>query len=333
MTSRFNYVLRKISSAEVTSVPFDHIYIGNLFSESDFEEIVTAQEIDMRTQANDESLFAALFENGYRIINFPGCITDKDAYVKWHNQRDRFPVLNNEACEGFGVTLRLMETKSSVLSELREFINSSELQVCLADKYQLLLSDVTYDCGIQKYLDGYEISPHPDIRRKALTYMVNINPGKNSEQRKHHTQYLRFKKSRAYVQTFWDGNPDQDRCWVPWDWCETFNEQVANNSMVIFAPGNDTMHGVKAAYDHLVSQRTQLYGNLWFKEVDCKGGPDWKQLSFRGSTSGANALPQPGSPVIETLKSFLPTWVKRIIKSALGKSSEKNVIGDRLNSK
>jgi hypothetical protein len=103
--------------------------------------------------------------------------------------------------------------------------------------------------------------------------------------------------------------------------------------MVIFAPGNDTMHGVKAAYDHLVSQRTQLYGNLWFKEVDCKGGPDWKQLSFRGSTSGANALPQPGSPVIETLKSFLPAGVKRIIKSALGKSSEKNVIGDRLNSK
>ena len=32
----------------------------------------------------------------------------------------------------------------------------------------------------------------------------------------------------------------------------------------MFKPSFDTLHAVKAKYNHLVFQRTQLYGNLWF---------------------------------------------------------------------
>lgn len=332
MAHRFDYVLDKISSAPIETDPFEHIYVENLFSEEDFREIVTASEINLVQHKDDESLFDGLFANGYQIINFPGCITEKDTYIRWHKNRDRALVVNNDACEGFGITLRLMQAKTPVLLELREFINGKSLQQCLADKYGLSLEQCTYDCGIQKYLDGYEISPHPDIRRKALTYMVNINPGVNTEGRNHHTHYMRFTDSRKYVETFWQGNPKSDRCWVPWDWCTTAKEQRINNSLVIFQPANNTMHAVKASYDHLQGQRTQLYGNFWYKEIDCKGGPDWKQLSFQTSDRKP-AINAPPTTFVDQLKALVPTSIKRQAKSWLGKDDNKNVIRDRLNSK
>jgi hypothetical protein len=332
MTHRFDYILDKISSARIDSHPYDHIYIENLFSDSDFEEIVSASEINLVKHLSDEALFDGLFANGYQIINFPGCITEKDTYIQWHKNRGSTPVLNNEACEGFGITLRLMQAKSSVLLELKDFINGRALQECLAHKYGIQLDQVTYDCGIQKYLDGYEISPHPDIRRKALTYMVNINPGVNSEARNHHTHYLRFTDARKYVQTFWDGNPKIDRCWVPWDWCATVKEQRNNNSLVVFQPANDTMHAVKASYDHLQGQRTQLYGNFWYKEIDCKAGPDWKQLSFASSPAKATTAAS-SNTIVDHMKAFIPSQIKNIVKRAIGKDDSQNVIRDRLNSK
>lgn len=33
-----------------------------------------------------------------------------------------------------------------------------------------------------------------------------------------------------------------------------------------FSPSDDTLHAVKARYDHLVAQRTQMYGNLWYEK-------------------------------------------------------------------
>jgi len=45
--------------------------------------------------------------------------------------------------------------------------------------------------------------------------------------------------------------------------------------LVMFPPTNQTMHAVKASYNHLSSQRTQLYGNLWFNE-----SPDTKELNW-----------------------------------------------------
>ena len=148
--------------------------------------------------------------------------------------------------EGFGIVLRLVDIKTKILAEVQEFMLSEAFTECIAAKLNLQLQEFTVDNGIQKYLDGYEISPHPDIRRKAATFMVNINNHERSEDNDHHTHYLHFRESRAYVQQFWKGNPDVDRCWVPWDWCESKFQQRENNSMVLFSPSDDTMHAVKA---------------------------------------------------------------------------------------
>lgn len=110
--------------------------------------------------------------------------------------------------------------------------------------------------------------------------MVNINPGRMSETQTHHTHFLRFRPTYKYVQAFWEGNPQLDRCWVPWGWCETAKIQDRNNSIVIFSPNNDTLHGVKARYDHLAYQRTQLCGNLWYHELPTQGMPCWEKFAI-----------------------------------------------------
>ena len=58
------------------------------------------------------------------------------------------------------------------------------------------------------------------------------------------------------------------------------------------------MHAVKASYNHLTTQRTQLYGNLWYREKKSDNSVDWERLDFqseskrKGSTSGSS-VPKP----------------------------------------
>lgn len=76
---------------------------------------------------------------------------------------------------------------------------------------------------------------------------------------------MRFRPEHDHVRRGWATDRTRDRGWVSWDWCETVWQQRDNNSMVIFAPADDTLHAVRASYDHLRTQRTQCYGNLWFR--------------------------------------------------------------------
>ena len=190
--------------------------------------------------------------------------------------------------ESFGLVLRLYKPKSDIISELNEFIHSEEFIHCLSNKFKIDVDQTNYDGGIQKYLDGYEISPHPDRRKKALTFMVNINPGDQTESKNYHTHYCEFVKERSYVKSFWEGNINIDRCWVPWDWTKTVFQQKENNSMVIFAPSNDTIHAIKANYNHLISQRTQLYGNLWYT-TDESISSIWNDLDIISKINQSNA--------------------------------------------
>lgn len=287
----FQYLVDKIASGAFESEPFRHIQINDFLSADHFEEIVATDEISTPAFQSDEQMFEALFALGYKIIDFPGCITDYKEYIRWHSDR-RGQLRNNSSCEGFGVTLRLMAPAAPILIALTKFLESDDFQSALRSKFSIDHRSVYYDAGIQKYLDGYEISPHPDTRQKALTYMVNINPRSDSEQCDHHTHYLRFTPERRYIHTLWEHNPRADRCWVPWDWCESIKTQPKNNSVVIFAPSNDTVHAVKAAYDHLAGQRTQLYGNLWFKDAAFDLKPEWEDLDFTRPAKARKAKPQ-----------------------------------------
>ena len=116
--------------------------------------------------------------------------------------------------------------------------------------------------AIQKNLSHYEISPHPDVREKGLTYLLNINKDSSIDNEPVHTHLLKFKKEWEFIYDYWKTNLSENRCWVPWDWCKTEKITNKNNSIVIFSPDIDTLHGVKLNYDHTKFQRTQLYGNL-----------------------------------------------------------------------
>ena len=280
----FHYLNQKINSAKIVDDPFPNIYIENFFDESDFQSIINSIGIKTPIFDNDNEMFENLFSLGYKIIDFPGCITSKQEYIKWHKAKD-ISHRSNSSCESFGLTLRLMEPKSSILQDLKNFIESDAFISSLAKKFDISLNAVNADNGIQKYLDGYEISPHPDVRKKALTYMININPSNDSEKQIQHTHYLKLKDKYQYIESFWEGNPEVERCWVPWNWCDSKFVQAKNNSLVMFSPSCSTIHAVKADYDHLQGQRTQLYGNLWYKEVSMLKKVEWESLDLHNKQS------------------------------------------------
>jgi hypothetical protein len=177
------------------------------------------------------------------------------------------------------MVFRLKIFKHPLLSSINEYLVGSEFNQTVADKFKIDINLCNADAGIQKYLDGYEISPHPDIRKKATTFMVNINPGENSELIDYHTHYMKFKDDFKFIENFWKDNKKLERCWVPWDWCETAFMQTKNNSIVIFSPNDSTLHAVKATYNHLLTQRTQLYGNLWYNESSTESLPQWEYFN------------------------------------------------------
>ena len=123
------------------------------------------------------------------------------------------------------------------------------------------------------------------------TYMINVNSGLNSEKEDFHTHYLSFLDSFKYVQEYWKYNPKDDRCWVPWDWCQTIKQQTKNNSFVMISPYDDTMHGVRAKYNHLKSQRTQFYGNLWYNQNPATTKPHWHDFVISATPERRNYVP------------------------------------------
>jgi hypothetical protein len=308
----FDYLIEKIKSSPFQETPFKHIWINSFLDPGHFEEIVNSPEVKIAPQRGDDELFEELYSLGYQIIDFPGCISDKEAYVTWHRQKTRQQGKNNSSCEGFGMALRLVEPRTPIVRELKDFLASDPFNRALAEKFGLNFGETIYDNGIQKYLDGYEISPHPDNRSKALTYMVNINPHSDSEHNEHHTCYMRFKDRYRYVETFWAGNPEMDTCWVPWSWCETVSEQRENNSIVVFSPSCSTLHGVKANYDHLVGQRTQLYGNLFYKNrFRSLPLPNWESLELKVQTKNRSRR----NTLVSLAKSVIPDPVLQILTS------------------
>jgi hypothetical protein len=275
----FDYVLSKIDQAPFAEAPFHHVYIEHFFTRKHFASIVNSPEVNIRRVENDEELIFELHKHNFKEITFPGTTTDIAAYLKWRKNPATEKNLNQETTEGYGVTLRLQKAQEgTILHELLRFFGSREFWGHAARKFGIKLEATTTDSGLQKYLDGYEISPHPDVRQKALTFMINVNPASNSEDLEYHTHYVKFKPEWDHVRLFWTQHNKLDRCWVPWQWCETHKRQIENNSMVMFSPADDTLHAIKASYCHLATQRTQCYGNLWYKEIDLEGRTTWRDF-------------------------------------------------------
>ena len=262
--SRFQYLLDKISAARFSTEPFEHLEILDFLSAEDFEAVVTDPQIRLEEVASTEELFERLEQRGWERIGFPGCVRSKAEYLDWYHGRSTKTL--HAQTESFGMAFRLTSRDSELLEELAQFFASEELTAVLLEKFGIT-RPVTFNGGIQKYLHGYEISPHPDIRHKAMTWMLNINPGDSTEEQDFHTHYMELKDRWRFISEFWRHNPEWERDWLPWDWCEPVKQQCRNNSIVFFTPSDDSMHAIKANYDHLRTQRTQVYGNLWYERT------------------------------------------------------------------
>ncbi len=306
--NKFTYLLDKIASAEFQEEPFKHIELFDFLSEEHFNSVITSDQVAIPKMNDSETLIKTLIDKGYNIIQFPGCTTSVTNYLNWIEGDSNHK--NLEICEGFGLALRLKNPLDNILIELNNFFQSSIFKKTLEDKFGIT-RPTSLDTGLQKYLQGYEISPHPDILKKALTYMINVNPSSNSEDLEIHTHYLNFKPHKRFIGEFWRYNEDYDRCWLPWEWCDSIKQQRRNNSIVIFAPSWDTLHAIKLNYDHLQMQRTQFYGNLWYEDVDYSSftKPQYYQFDFQ----------PPSEPKLKTKKSRLKSYLKKLLSPYIGK--------------
>ena len=261
----FDYLIEKINQAKFYTKPFRYLYIENWLSDQHFFEIIQDPQINLPTQSDLNGLLNILSTNNYSPEPFPGCTTDIDQYCQWYYS-DRTTRFESDLLEGFGIAFRLREYKTSLIQHLIEFLNSDKFQSAIKKKFEKE-GDTRVETAIQKYLTGYEISPHPDIRKKCLTYMVNINTNPFSENTDIHTHFLDFNADRQHIYQYWKENQNHDRCWVPWTWCRSYWQHRKNNSIVMFAPDDRSLHAVKLDYDHLSWQRTQIYGNLWYRKT------------------------------------------------------------------
>jgi len=264
MSQKFDYIIEKIQDASFETVPFKHLYIEDFLSSEHLEIFKNAKQIKLDKHSTTEELIDTLKKNTYKQQTFPGCTTSVKDYLEWYNNQQINNLYNGDIVEGFGMAWRLMKPEPEV-QEIIDFLNSNKFHKTLKRKFGLK-KDTRVATDVQKYLTGYEISPHPDIRSKALTYLININTEQETEGMDIHTHLLKFKPKYESTYGYWSANPTIDRCWVPWEWCNTEKLISKNNSLVMFSPNNDTLHAVKLDYDHLSLQRTQLYGNLWYKD-------------------------------------------------------------------
>jgi len=285
--TQFNYLLNKILETEIDKEPFEHIIIDDFFNAEHFEKIQKSEQIKLKEQQSNKDLLLNLAKCGFRAIPFPGSITNEKEYLKFLTdgkyKRSNIKGYGTDVIEGYGITYRLKKIEDTFLIDLMNFFESKSWLDAIADKF-MVTDSTSYEGGIQKNLKGYEISPHPDTSRKALTWMVNIytNSG-DVTNLDMHTHLCEFKPPYDYIEKFWANN-DVDPCWVPWDWANTVKKTNTNNSISIFRPSTDTLHAVRVNEDHLIDQRNQIYGNLWYDKPKKRSNLRWQDLDLLTKT-------------------------------------------------
>jgi hypothetical protein len=260
----FEYLGKKIETADFRESPFKHLYIEDFLSDKHFDLVVRQRQINLPAQNDTKELIDTLAANGWQIQPFPGCTTSAEDYLRCY-EKNEWPV-DKKRLEGFGIAFRLKRYEDDVVSQLVDYLNSTPFKSILERKFGVTRPN-RIETAIHKYLAGYEISPHPDIRSKCLTYLINLNTDRRADDLPIHTHLLKFKNEKRFIYEFWKYNKKWDTDWVPWEWCETEVEVRKNNSLVMFAPSWNTLHAVKLRYNHLPFQRTQLYGNLWYTDT------------------------------------------------------------------
>ena len=148
MSERFKYLIPKIIGSDFCYKPFKHLEIQEFLKKEDFEEIISSKEVSLSEQSSDTELFEELFDVGYKIIPFPGAVTDHKLYISRRKKGKVIP--SHSSCESAGVVLRLLRPNSQILIDLKNFIESKEFNMALAEKFNLKFDQCSIDTGIQK---------------------------------------------------------------------------------------------------------------------------------------------------------------------------------------
>lgn len=275
--SEFTYLCNKILDGNFQYSPFKHIVIEDFLKKGHLDEILNDKQIHFAETESTIKTVEFLRTRGYKVQNFPGCTSDLGEYIR-HYKNNSFPKFRKGTpVSSYGITFRLSEIGNKKINEIIKYMNGDEFKEALETKFKIS-NKTEIITAIQKNLSHYEISPHPDIRSKALTYLLNINKDSYVDNEPVHTHLLKFNEEWKHIQNYWENNINVERTWVPWEWCSTIKTTNKNNSIVLFAPSNDTLHAAKMIYDHNKFQRTQIYGNLMYvgkKQMIKKG---WKEL-------------------------------------------------------
>ena len=232
-----NYILKKIEDAVIIEKPFPHIIIPNLLEDDNLTNIIDNIEIDNLNE----------IEKKYTKVHYPG--------AKSTNEK-----LTNRPT-GIGLVYALKEEYSKNNIELNTILTSKDFKEVLFKKFKIPTNIDGWNVfQINKDLNGYEISPHPDITGKVITYQINLSNMDTLDNYDLGTKLHRIKpECLKYIKEI---SSIKKRPWGKWEW---FDEGISipykQNTFMAFAPSDISYHSVKLEnYPQEKCQRTMLRG-------------------------------------------------------------------------
>lgn len=271
-SSKFDYLLQKIRNAPIRLEPYPHIIIPNFFNQDDYNALLSSQlamvkpdgktsQLTLPQVSNRDELRIELDRHGWQPISYPGAIegaTGDDLLSRPTGSGLVYKLTNKQA-----------DGPTGIRTLLHKFLVGKDSQVA-----DTLLSKFGKEPGsgwnvyeYNKDLNGYEISPHPDVSGKLITYQVNLAEDDRLAEYNLATRLLSIKpEHQADIDRL---AAERERPWGLWKW---FNEVATvpfvGNTFFAFAPADNTYHAVKLEeYPETEQQRTMIRGFVISKRL------------------------------------------------------------------
>jgi len=231
------YILTKIENAEIIVKPFPHIIIHNFIEDDDLKNIIENIEIDNLNEIGKK----------YKQVKYPGA------------KKTNEDLTNRPTGIGLVYALKKEYWKNNI--KLKIILDSEEFKQALFKKLNIPKNIDGWNVyQINKDLNGYEISPHPDITGKVITYQLNLS---NTDALDNYDLGTRFHSIKPQCLKFIkELSKKKPRPWGKWDWFDKGKSiPYKQNTFMAFAPSDTSYHSVKLEnYPQEKYQRTMLRG-------------------------------------------------------------------------
>ena len=279
---KLEYLIEKIIEAKPRKTPYKHFIIENYLEQKELEEILADTRTNTEECIDDGALCRELEKKGYQPSWLPGSTDNVEDYLASRTEKKEISM--NTTCKSKGMAFALKrKSGGSALDEVINYMRCDKYWETIYDKCNINKNDKQRYVAYTKYLDGHEISPHTDSRHKPVTFLLNLNHKNLKIPNESNTRIMKLKKEYRYIAEYWKYNKNVDRCWLPWECCETINIHSKNNSLLIIPASNISFHAIKLDYNHLKSQRSMIYGSAWGKSERFYECPTWEDLEIKPS--------------------------------------------------